>query len=132
MDNADRAARVVTTVVEALRPDFAVRLWNGERIGPADGPALLINDSGIVGRILRRPVFTTFVELWVSKAIDVENGSLFDLFERRPKGKTKTKLREIPKLKLLRDLPALVLSRGRHSSVDGLAGHDPFVSGSSL
>ncbi|MCX7305721.1 MAG: cyclopropane-fatty-acyl-phospholipid synthase [Hyphomicrobiales bacterium] len=131
MDKADRAARVVRTIVEKLQPGFAVRLWNGERIGPADGPVLVINDSGIVGRILRRPAFTTFVELWISKAIDVENGSLFDLHELKPKGKTRAKLREIPKLKLLRDLPLLAFSSGRVSGVDGLAGKDPFVSGSS-
>ena len=34
MDAADRAARIVRTVVETLKPGFAVRLWNGERIGP--------------------------------------------------------------------------------------------------
>ena len=111
-------------------PDFAVRLWNGERIGPADGPVLVINDRGIVGRVLRRPVFTTLVELWVSKAIDVENGSLFDIVERGPQGKLKAKLRQIPKLKLLRDLPALAFSSGRDSCVEGLAGRNPFVSGS--
>ena len=130
MDSADRAARVIRTAVEELKPGFAVRLWNGERIGPADGPVLVINDSGIVGRVLRRPVFTTLVELWVSKAIDVENGSLFDIVERGPKGKLKAKLRRIPKMKLLRDLPALVFSSGRNSSVAGLAGRDPYASGS--
>ena len=47
MDSAERAARVIRTAVEELKPDFAVRLWNGERIGPADGPVLAINDSGM-------------------------------------------------------------------------------------
>ncbi len=130
MKSEERAARIVRTVVEELQPGFAVRLWNGERIGPADGPVLVINDSGIVGRVLRRPVFITFVELWVSKAIDVENGSLFDIAERGSQGKIKAKLRQVPKWKLLRDLPALFLSRGRDSSVDGLAGRNPYVSGS--
>ena len=36
MDSAERAARVIRTAVEELKPGFAVRLWNGERIGPAD------------------------------------------------------------------------------------------------
>ena len=85
MDSAERAARVIRTAVEQLKPGFAVRLWNGERIGPADGPVLAINDSGIVGRLLRRPVFTTLVELWISKAIDVENGTLFDIASRKGK-----------------------------------------------
>jgi cyclopropane-fatty-acyl-phospholipid synthase len=130
MKSAERAARLIRTVVEELKPGFAVRLWNGERIGPADGPVLVINDWGTIGRVLRRPVFTTFVELWISKAVDVENGSLFDIVERRPQGKPKEGLRRIPKLKLLRDLPALLFSSGRNSSIEVLAGRDPFVSGS--
>ena len=130
MNSADRAARVIRTVVEQLEPGFAVRLWNGERIGPPDGPVLVVNDSGIVGRAMRRPVFTTLVELWVAKAIDVENGSLFDIVERAPQGKLKARLRQIPKSKVLRDIPALFFSSGRDSAVDGLAGRNPFVSGS--
>ncbi|MEW9805892.1 class I SAM-dependent methyltransferase [Mesorhizobium sp. ZMM04-5] len=130
MKNGERAARIVRTLVEELRPGFAVRLWTGERIGLADGPVLAINDSGIVGRVLRRPVFTTLLELWVSKAIDVENGTLFDIVERRPNGNLKAGLRRIPKRKLLRDLPLLALSRGSKSAAEGLAGRNPYVSGS--
>lgn len=131
----DRAARFIRTVVEELQPGFAVRLWNGERIEPAgaspDGPVLVIDDRGIVGRVLRRPTFATLLELWVSKAIDVENGSLFDIVQRQPQGNLKARLRGLPKLKLLRDLPKLALSSGRIPSAEGLAGRDPFVSGSS-
>jgi cyclopropane-fatty-acyl-phospholipid synthase len=130
MDSAERAARVIRTAVEEVEPGFAFRLWNGERIGPVDGPVLVINDSGIVGRMLRRPVFATLVELWVSKAIDVENGSLFDIAERRQKGRVKARLRQLPKLRLLRDLLALMLSRGKKSAMAGLAGRDPYASGS--
>jgi cyclopropane-fatty-acyl-phospholipid synthase len=130
MESAKRAARVIRTAVEHVKPGFAVRLWNGERIGPADGPVLVINDSGIVGRLLRRPVFTTLLELWISKAIDVENGSLFDIAERKPQGKLKARLRQLPKLQMLRDLPLLALSRGRSAAIQHLAGRDPYASGS--
>lgn len=135
MDSADRAARFIRTVVQELQPGFPVKLWNGEQISPAglseDGPVLVINDRGIVGRVLRRPTFATLLELWVSKAIDIENGSLFDLVARKPQGNLKARLRNLPKLKLLRDIPALALSSGRVATADGLAGRDPFVSGSS-
>ncbi|HEV2896475.1 MAG TPA: cyclopropane-fatty-acyl-phospholipid synthase family protein [Pseudaminobacter sp.] len=130
MDSAARAARIIRTMVDELKPDFAVRLWNGERIGPAGGPVVAINDSRIVGRVIWRPVFATLVELWVSKAIDVENGSLFDIVARRPQVKLKAMLRQLPKLQLLRDLPALMLSSGRDAALDRLAGRNPFVSGS--
>ena len=130
MDSADRAARIIRTVIDEVKPDFAVRLWTGERIGPPDGPVVAINDSSVVGRAIRRPVFDTLIQLWVSKAIDVENGSLFDIVERRPQGKLKARLRQIPKLQLLRDVPALVFSSGRDAALGRLAGRNPFVSGS--
>ncbi|MDW6021868.1 cyclopropane-fatty-acyl-phospholipid synthase family protein [Mesorhizobium sp. BAC0120] len=130
MDAAERAARIVRALVETVKPGFAVGLWNGERIGPPDGPLLRINDSDALRRLLRRPKFTTIADLWVSRAIDVEDGSLFDIVALRPEGKLKSKLRALPKLQLARDLPALVFAR-RASAVDELAGDNPFVSGSS-
>ena len=64
MENADRAARIIRTILGELQPGFAVRLWNGERIGPPNGSAtgltLVINDSVIVGRVMRRPT----IEAW--------------------------------------------------------------------
>ena len=129
MDAAERAARIVRSVVEAVKPGFAVGLWNGERIGPPTGPLLKINDSDALRRLLRRPKFTTLVDLWTSKAFDVEDGTLFDIVELRPEGKLKSKLKALPKLQLLGDLPALVFA-GKPKAVDALAGNDPFVSGS--
>src|SRR5919197_2932279 len=130
MDTADRAARIVRALVETVKPGFAVGLWSGERIGPPDGPLLRINDSDALRRLLRRPKFTTIVDLWVSRAVDVEDGSLFDIVALRPEGKLKAKLRALPKLQLARDLPALAFA-GRSRVADELAGDNPFVSGSS-
>jgi len=128
VDEAERAARVVRTIVGAVKPGFAVRLWNGERIGPAGGPTLLINDRAAVGRLVRRPRLDTLVELWIAKAIDIEGASLFDLVALRPQGKLR--LSSLPKLQLLRDLPALALSRSARQGAD-LSGRDPYASGSS-
>ena len=126
MDAAERAARVVRTIVKTLKPGFAVGLWNGERIGPATGPLLRINDSDAIRQLTWRPKFTTLVELWISRALDVEDGTLFDIIALRPEGKLKTKLKALPKLQLLRDLPALAFA-GKPRAVDALAGRDPFV-----
>jgi cyclopropane-fatty-acyl-phospholipid synthase len=126
MDGANRAARFIRTVVDELKPGFAVRLWNGERIGPPNGSTagltLTINDSGIVGRVMRRPTVDTLVELWVSKAVDIEGGSLFDIIEQRQMDSLKARLRAMPRWKLLRDAPFLLFSAGRGSGVDDLAG----------
>ncbi len=76
-------------------------------------PVLKINNSAIVGRILRRPAFATLVKLWISKLIDVKNSSLFDIHERRPEGWLKPGSRELRKLeRTVRGLPAF-LSRTR-------------------
>ncbi|MBZ9958432.1 SAM-dependent methyltransferase [Mesorhizobium sp. BR1-1-14] len=128
MDATERAARIVRTVVEALKPGFAVRLWTGERIGPAGGPVLAINDQDIVWQLARRPNFSTLVEMWISKAVDVEEGSLFDLYALPSRGKLRFKV--LPKLAIMRDLPAVLFSRRQMTQRADLAGQNPFVSGS--
>lgn len=128
MDAADRAARIVRSVVEALKPGFAVRLWTGERIGPAEGPVLAINDQDIVWQLARRPTFATVVEMWISRTIDVENGSLFDLYALPSQGKLR--LKSLPKLAIMRDLPAVLFSRRQMARRADLGGQNPFVSGS--
>ncbi|MBZ9802178.1 SAM-dependent methyltransferase [Mesorhizobium sp. ES1-6] len=128
MDAADKAARIVRSVVEALKPGFAVRLWTGERIGPPGGPVLAINDQDIVWQLARRPNFSTLVEMWIAKTIDIEGGSIFDLYALPSKGKLR--LKSLPKLAILRDLPAVLFSRREMTKRADLAGQNPFVSGS--
>ena len=128
MDATERAARIVRTVIGALKPGFAVRLWTGERIGQAGGPVLAINDQDIVWQLARRPNFSTLLEMWISKTIDVEDGSLFDLYALPSQGKLR--LKALPKLAILRDLPAVLFSRRQMTKRADLAGRNPFVSGS--
>ncbi|MBZ9797164.1 SAM-dependent methyltransferase [Mesorhizobium sp. ES1-4] len=130
MDATERAARIVRTAIETLKPGFAVRLWTGERIGPADGPVLAINDQDIVWQLARRPSFSTLVEMWISKTIDVEEGSLFDLYALPSQGKLRAKLGSLPKLAILRDLPAVLFSRKQMTARTDLSGRNPYVSGS--
>ena len=111
MEAAHRAARIVRTVIETLKPGFAVKLWTGERIGPATGPVLAINDQDIVWQVIRRPSFSTLIEMWISQTIDVEDGSLFDFYALPSSGKLRTKLKSLPKLAVLRDLPTVLFSR---------------------
>ncbi|RWE33663.1 MAG: class I SAM-dependent methyltransferase [Mesorhizobium sp.] len=128
MDAADKAARIVRSVVEALKPGFAVRLWTGERIGPPSGPVLAINDQDIVWQLARRPNFSTLVEMWIAKTIDIEGGSIFELYALPSKGKLR--LKSLPKRAILRDLPAVLFSRRQMTNRADLAGQNPFVSGS--
>lgn len=133
MQAADRTVRFVRTIVQSLAPGFAVRLWTGERIGPPTGPVLVLNDPQIVRRTLLRPTLSTLVELWASKAIDVEDGTLFEIFDLRTPGRVRERLKTLPRLDLLRDVPAILMSRPPAPSAagdSGLAGRNPFASGS--
>ena len=58
------------------------------------------------------PTLVTIVELWISGALDVEDGTLFDIVERRPAGKLKERLKALPKARLLLDAAPLLLSGG--------------------
>ncbi len=129
MPAEDKAARIIRNVVRSLEPRFAVELWNGERIGPAAGPSVKINDPMAVRQIALRPRLNTIVELWISKALDIEGGSIFDIVALRPEGKFKQKLKSLPKWQLLKDVPSLLWSGGSLKD-SGLGGSSPHVSGS--
>lgn len=125
----DKAAKMIRTVVQVLEPQFAVRLWSGERIGPDGGPELVINDPQAIRRIAMRPKLDSVVEMWVSGQVDVQNGTLFDIAALGTKTKLKHKLKDLPKLQLLADLPAVLF--GKPSKDSGLSGSNPFDPGSS-
>ncbi|TGT45107.1 class I SAM-dependent methyltransferase, partial [Mesorhizobium sp. M8A.F.Ca.ET.167.01.1.1] len=78
----------------------------------------------------RRPTFSTLVEMWISKTLDIEEGTLFDFYALPSQGKLKTRLRSLPKLAILRDLPAVLFSRKQMTARSDLSGRKPFVSGS--
>lgn len=129
MKAEERAGRIVRNVVKSLAPRFAVELWTGERIGPADGPVLKINTPVAVREIARHPRLETIVELWSSKAVNIENGSIFDIIGLKPEGKFKHKLKSLPKLQLMRDVPALLFSGGELAQ-SSLGKSGAYVSGS--
>lgn len=129
MKAEDRAARIVRNVVNSLAPRFAVELWTGERIGPAYGPVLKINTPVAVREIARHPKLETIVELWISKAVDIESGSIFDIIDLKPEGKFKQKLKSLPKLQLMRDVPSLLFSGGELAQ-SSLGNSGAYVSGS--
>ena len=130
MSSETSAARIVRAIVQTVAPNFAVELWNGERIGPAGGPSVKINDATAVRQLALRPSLNTFVELWIARSIDVEGGTLFDIAEAPMQGRFKNKLKNLPKLKLLRDIPGLIFSGGGKKTESGQVGKNPHRSGS--
>ncbi|ESR25515.1 SAM-dependent methyltransferase [Lutibaculum baratangense] len=126
----DRTARIARAVAETLRAPFAVSLWTGERIGPAEGPTVKINGPDAVTRLVRRPSLDTAVELWAEKTIDIEGGTIFDIAGLRPEGGLKSRLKALPRWRLARDLPSVYFGSSAAGGPSGLAGQDRFTSGS--
>ena len=95
------AKRLLSHLAELLQADLSVRLWNGELVplgpAPTDALALAIRSPTALTRLVRRPAFTTLVELLASGDLDIEGGTLLDVAERRGKMNTKGLLRRLDK-----------------------------------
>jgi len=127
----DKLAELVRHVVAAFEPKIAVRLWSGERLGPETGPVLSLNDPAAIAGLAVRPNIATAVGLWMSKAIDIENGTIFDLAAARSDIRTKQALKRIDKLKIAGALPALYGLSRKAKRTGPASGADATASGSS-
>ena len=79
-------------VHERLQLEFGFSLWDGSRVPaafPADGMQLAFGDEGAVAALLRKPRITTLANLWAAKRIDIVNGTLFDIVDKRPEMRTR-------------------------------------------
>ena len=128
----EKLADLVRHIVTVLEPKIAVRLWNGEWLGPTTGgPVLALNDPAAIARLAVSPNIATAVGLWMSKAIDVEHGTIFDLAAARPDIRTKAAMKRIDKLKVAASLPALYGLSRRAKTKGPASGEDAAASGSS-
>lgn len=123
------ASRILRIVLETLRPQFNVELWDGTRFGAFDGPVLQINDPSVVRQMILKPNYDSLIDIWTSGRVDIKNGTIFDLASQKIDGKLKERIKALPKWQLLKDVPSLVLS-GRQKPVTRVDGKSPFVSGS--
>ncbi len=108
--------RLLAEIHRRIEPGFGFRLWDGSKIPetwPADGLLLAIADEGAIAALLKGPNITTFANLWAAARIDIENGTIFDLVQRRPKGRTKELRKSLASITTLRALaPFLFVPRG--------------------
>ena len=69
-------------------------LWDGSTVPPDLAPealAVAFADEGAIAGLVRRPRLDTLSNLWVSKRIDLRNGTIFDLANARPREKVRTR-----------------------------------------
>ena len=129
-DKADRqiaaARRLVDHLARALDADLSVRLWNGERLPlgsrVSDDLGFAINTPQALTRLVRRPSFTTIIELLADGSIEIEGGTLIDVAHRRGQMRTKGLLRRLDKLMLVRNLAPFAFKSLKASESQAFAG----------
>lgn len=116
IERAKAFARFMEHAREKLGLDLGFRLWDGTTVPaglPADAFAVRIADENVVAALIRKPSMDTLANLWVSKRIDLENGTIFDLVKQKPRVKTAEFRRSIDKwLALKTNAKFLFLPRG--------------------
>jgi cyclopropane-fatty-acyl-phospholipid synthase len=93
-DRLQAFKRLLGDARERLGLDVGFVLWDGSTV-PADlapdALAVIFADEGAIAGLVRRPRLDTLSNLWVSKRIDIRNGTLFDLANVRAAKKVRTK-----------------------------------------
>jgi cyclopropane-fatty-acyl-phospholipid synthase len=106
-DRLDALRRLLAHVHETLGLDIGFALWDGSRVPadyPADGLAVALADEGVIGALVRKPKLDTILDLWVTKRIDLVNGTVIDAFSRKPKVRTREFRKRLDKGLLVRTL----------------------------
>ena len=115
----------LTQIHQEIGLEFGIQLWDGSYI-PADWStkslAITIADEGVIASLLRKPKIITLANLWVAKRINIINGTIFNLIEKKPKGRTRDLKKFIPILSALKtSLYFLFISRGGPWPLEGIA-----------
>jgi cyclopropane-fatty-acyl-phospholipid synthase len=131
-----RLASVKALLADAHRrmaPQFGFQLWDGSLVPedwPRDALAIAIADEGVVAGLLRAPRLPTLANLWAAKRLDIVNGGIFDLVEKRPRGRTRDFTRNLDRFAALRTAAAFLFTpRGGPWPLEAL-GDDRAGSGS--
>src|SRR6476661_5003653 len=95
-ERLDSVRRLLTDAYHSMSLEIGFVLWDGSTVPAnlrADAIAISIADEGVVASLVRRPSLDTLTNLWVSARIDIRNGTIFDLVERRPNVRSKDIMR---------------------------------------
>jgi cyclopropane-fatty-acyl-phospholipid synthase len=128
-DRLESLTRLLAHVRERIGIDFGFVLWDGSSV-PADlapdALAIVIADEGAVAALVRGPNLETLTNLWVSRRIDIRNGTVFDVARRRPRIRTREIRRSLDKRIALAALAKfLPVSRGGPWPLEGIPDEAP-------
>ncbi len=122
----ERLRALIAHIRETLGVSLVFRLWNGTTI-PADAArdalTIAIADEGVIAALFRKPKIDTLLNLYVTKRLDLLNGTLFDLVAERPKIRSRDVRRALDKKLVLRSLADYVFrSRGGPWPLEAIRG----------
>jgi cyclopropane-fatty-acyl-phospholipid synthase len=126
--------RLLDHVHRTFAPQFGFSLWDGSSIPanwPSNGLTVHIADEGAVAGFVRRPNVQTLANLWAAGRLDIRNGTIFDLVDKRPAVRTRDIRKMIDKKLLLGSAAKFIFAPrggpwpleeiGRESQSDGSA-----------
>jgi len=96
--------RLLDHVHRTFALQFGFSLWDGSSVPanwPSSGLMVHIADEGAVAGFVRRPNVQTLANLWAAGRIDIRNGTIFDLVDKRPAVRTRDIRKMIDKKLLL-------------------------------
>ncbi len=122
----ERLRALIAHIRETLGVSLVFRLWDGTTI-PADAPTdaltIAIADEGVIAALFRKPKIDTLLNLYVTKRLDLLNGTLFDLVAERPKIRSRDVRRALDKKLVLRSLADYIFrSRGGPWPLEAIRG----------
>jgi cyclopropane-fatty-acyl-phospholipid synthase len=119
--DGDRARRLeafrglLAKAHKALDLQFGFELWDGSHV-PADLPSyamrLVVARESAIAALVRRPRLDTVLNAYVAGLLDLRNGTIFDLAEKRPTGKVMRRLKGIGTIEAAR--AALLFLKAPH------------------
>jgi cyclopropane-fatty-acyl-phospholipid synthase len=87
--------------------DAGFVLWDGSSVPadlPADAMAIVITDENAIAALVRSPTIDTAANLWVTRRLDLRNGSIFEMFARKPKVRSRVFRKNVDKWLTVRTL----------------------------
>ncbi len=119
---------------ERILPGIGFEAWDKSTVPPRlapDMPVLVIADEGAVAALVRRPTMHTVLNLWVTGRIDIRNGTVFELFARRPAARKRELIRRLDKRRALATAAKfLFVPRGGPWPLDAIRGDRASADGS--
>ena len=115
------AKDILQEVGEKLEANLSVKLWDGTIVplGPnvTSDHMVSVSSPGVVASLLKGPSLDKLIRHYIHKKIDFEGGTLFDMMEPLVFSKTRRRLKQIKKSRLIKKLGPFLLVKSEEPEV---------------